>query len=234
MVRDQLLPTMAASAVRSVKGLSFLRFILEVWHLHASGYILDNHRSTTVNRTAAFRVPGPRTRQVEPGEGSPVRADRGRASNDRGRRAGPLKSRPKNPVDPEKRRAPSRLFRVLLQYWLGPPLILTTSRLFCRPPPRAYARAPPPRCGRLQARRRTDLLTTISPLAIDLRGPFAARLDARALRRRCARTPKSGQLVPAARIDGAECARACCAGADADAARRAAQPAPNVEPRPAA
>ena len=155
-----------------------------------------------MNRTAAFRVPGPRTRQVEPGEGSPVRADRGRASNDRGRRAGPLKSRPKNPVDPEKRRAPSRLFRVLLQYWLGPPLILTTSRLFCRPPPRAYARAPPPRCGRLQARRRTDLLTTISPLAIDLRGPFAARLDARALRRRCARTPKSGQLVPAARIDG--------------------------------
>ena len=59
--------------------------------------------------------------------------------------------------------------------------------------------APPPRCGRLQARRRTDPLTTISPFAIDLRAPFAARLEARAPRRRCALTPKSGQLMPAQR-----------------------------------
>ena len=39
------------------------------------------------------------------------------------------------------------------------------------------------------------------------RGPFAARLDARALRRSCARTPKSGQLVPAQRPTDACCAR---------------------------
>ena len=100
-------------------------------------------------------------------------------------------------------------------------------------PLRPRARAPPPRCGRLQARRRT-----ISPDAIDLHAPFAARLEALALRRRCARTPKSGQLVPALRpTDGAECARVLCrwcGGEGADAARRAAQPAPNVVPRPAA
>ena len=104
----------------------------------------------------------------------------------------------------------------------------------CRADPlRPRARAPPPRCGRLQARRRT-----ISPDAIDLHAPFAARLEALALRRRCARTPKSGQLVPALRpTDGAECARVLCrwcGGEGADAARRAAQPAPNVVPRPAA
>ena len=114
---------------------------------------------------------------------------------------------------------------------------LCTAPLGRRPfflPPRA--RAPPPRCGRLQARRRTELLPTISLFAIDLPAPFAARLDARALRRSCARTPKSGQLVPAARIDGAERARVLCrcGGEGADAARCAAQPAPNVVPRPAA
>ena len=38
------------------------------------------------------------------------------------------------------------------------------------------------------------------------RGPFAARLDARALRRSGARTPKSGQLVPS----GAECGASAC------------------------
>ena len=75
-------------------------------------------------------------------------------------------------------------------------------------------RGPLPRCGRLQARRRTERLPTISPLAIDLRAPlllpfppFAARLDTRALRRSCARTPKSGQLVPAQRPTDACCAR---------------------------
>jgi hypothetical protein len=51
-------------------------------------------------------------------------------------------------------------------------------------------RASAPRCDRLQARRRTALLPTISTFAIDLRAPFAARLDARALRRSCARTLK--------------------------------------------
>ena len=74
--------------------------------------------------------------------------------------------------------------------------------------PRVRARAPPPCCGRLQARWRVELLPRISPFAIDLRAPFAARLEARALRRSCAHTPKLGQLVPAARIDGAERARA--------------------------
>jgi len=79
------------------------------------------------------------------------------------------------------------------------------------------------RCGRLQARRRTALLT-ISPFAIDLSAPFAARLDARALRRRCARTPKSGQLVPAQHGSMARSARACCAGAAAKApTKRAAR-----------
>ena len=193
---------------------------------HASGYILARQPCRQPNGLPADREPA-------------------RSSRVKGVRSGPTVGGP--PTIEGAGRVRSKVALKILWtlkkgerradfsgYWLGPPLILTTSRLFCRPPPRAYARAPPPRCGRLQARRRTDLLTTISPLAIDLRGPFAARLDARALRRRCARTPKSGQLVPAARIDGAECARACCAGADADAARRAAQPAPNVDPRPAA
>ena len=53
-----------------------------------------------------------------------------------------------NPGDPEKGERSS-----LFGYWLGPPLI--------RPPPcknlsgLSLLRAPPPRCGRLQARRRT-------------------------------------------------------------------------------
>ena len=102
-------------------------------------------------------------------------------------------------------------------------------------------RGPPPRCGRLQARRRTERLPTISPLAIDLRAPlllpfppFAARLDARALRRSCARTPKSGQLVPAQRPTDACCARGPDRSVDnyilsichrrAQEARRRAQP----------
>jgi hypothetical protein len=119
---------------------------------------------------------------------------------------------------------------------LRAPLILTTCSLFLPTPSYHGAHARLPRCGRLQARRRTELLPTISLFAIDLPAPFAARLDARALRRSCARTPKSGQLVPAARIDGAERARVLCrcGGEGADAARCAAQPAPNVVPRPAA
>jgi hypothetical protein len=57
-------------------------------------------------------------------------------------------------------------------------------------------RASAPRCGRLQARRRTALPPTISPFAIDLRAPFAARLDARALRRRCTRTLNRASSCP--------------------------------------
>ena len=61
---------------------------------------------------------------------------------------------------------------------------------------RPRACAPPPRCGRLQARRRTALLPTISPFAIDLPALFAARLDARALRRSCARTLNRASSCP--------------------------------------
>jgi hypothetical protein len=80
----------------------------------------------------------------------------------------------------------------------------------------AGMRASAPRCDRLQARRRTALLPTISTFAIDLRAPFAARLDARALRRSCARTLK---LWPARARSStmALSARACCAGAAAKA-----------------
>jgi len=80
----------------------------------------------------------------------------------------------------------------------------------------AGMRASAPRCDRLQARRRTALLPTISTFAIDLRAPFAARLDARALRRSCARTLK---LWPARarKSTMALSARACCAGAAAKA-----------------
>ena len=48
---------------------------------------------------------------------------------------------------------------------------------------------------------------SIPPFAIDLRAPFAARLEARAPRRRCALTPESCQLVPAQRPTDASCAR---------------------------
>jgi hypothetical protein len=138
---------------------------------------------------------------------------------------------------PRALRAPARCARPPLflspQHGKIAPLIRASVQPFCAP---RDARASASRCGRLQARRRTALLPTISPFAIDLPALFAARLDARALRRSCARTLKSGQLVPAARIDGAERARVLCrcGGEGADAARCAAQPAPNVVPRPAA
>ena len=51
------------------------------------------------------------------------------------------------------------------------------------------------------------MLRTISPFPIDLRAPFAARLEALALRRRCAPTPKSVQLVAVQRPTDACCAR---------------------------
>ena len=94
---------------------------------------------------------------------------------------------------------------------------------------RARARAPPPRCGRLQARRRTERLPSISPFAIDLR--LRAALSPRARRsdwdsQHPSRASSSAQRT----TDGAERAHALCrcGGEVADAARRAAQPAPNV------
>ena len=74
------------------------------------------------------------------------------------------------------------------------------------------------------------------------RGPFAARLDARATEELRSDSQVGPAYVPVQRptvrpTDGAECARVLCrwcGGEGADAARRAAQPAPNVVPRPAA
>ena len=74
-------------------------------------------------------------------------------------------SRLLNPGDPEKGER-SSLFRVLART----PFNLSVQK-FVRP--LVAPRAPPPRCGRLQARRRTERLPTISPLAFDLRArPF--------------------------------------------------------------
>ena len=115
--------------------------------------------------------------------------------------------RPRVPCVPCVSRLPPVSF-----YWLGPPLIRPPTTFFLRPHARATLR---PCCGRLQARRRTALLPTISPFAIDLRAPFATRLDARALRRSCARTPKLGPAR--ARSTMALSARACCARAAAKA-----------------
>ena len=69
--------------------------------------------------------------------------------------------------DPEKGEH-SSLFRVLARTPFN-----SCVRVLPFLPPRARARgrAPPPRCGRLQAHRRTELLPTISPFAIDLRAP---------------------------------------------------------------
>ena len=114
------------------------------------------------------------------------------------------------PGDPEKGER-SSLFRVL--YWLGPPLIRACVRPTICPASSCSARLHPAAAGsRLQARRSSeDGARAPNHLSIchrPARVPFAARLDARALRRSCARTPKSGQLVPALRpTDGAECVR---------------------------
>ena len=102
-------------------------------------------------------------------------------------------------------------------YWLGPPFV-RASYIFLPPLARARARLRPAAAGsrRLGGRSKDgaapNLLSTCHQPA---RAPFAARLDARALRRSCARTPKSGQLVPVQRpqqrpTDGAECARVLC------------------------
>ena len=114
-----------------------------------------------------------------------------------------------NPGDPEKGER-SSLFRVL--YWLGPPLIRACVRPTICPASSCSARLHPAAAGsRLQARRSSEDGAAPNHLSIchrPARVPFAARLDARALRRSCARTPKSGQLVPALRpTDGAECVR---------------------------
>ena len=136
-----------------------------------------------------------------------------------------------NPGDPEKGER-SSLFRVLARTPFNSSV--RACKNLCG---LSLLRAPPPRYGRLQARRRTERLPTISPVlhlpSTCARGPFAARLDARALRRSCARTPKSGQLEPVQRpTDGAECARVLCrwcGGEGADAARRRAPP-PHAPP----
>ena len=83
-------------------------------------------------------------------------------------------------------------------------------------------------------------LPTFSPLAIDLRAALSPRALTRAryggaalgLPSRASSCPCSDQTMAlSARARGAYCR---CGGEGADAARRAAQPAPNVEPRPAA
>ena len=123
-------------------------------------------------------------------------------------------------------------------YWLGPPLIRASVRPKICPASPCSARLRPAAAGSRRVGGRSGSQPSLHLPSTCARGPFAARLDARALRRSCARTPKSGQLVPVQRpTDGAECARVLCrwCGCEgADAARRAAQPAPNVEPRPAA
>ena len=129
----------------------------------------------------------------------------------RGRQEANFTCNTSNPGDPEKGERSS-----LSGYWLGSPLIRAC---VLQPflPPRDARVLRPAAAGSIQARRRTALPPTISPFAIDLPAPFAARLDARALRRSCARTPKSGQLVPAQHGSMARSARACCAGAAAKA-----------------
>ena len=79
-------------------------------------------------------------------------------------------------------------------YWLGPPLIRPPCVLLPFFPGLSLLRAPPPRCGRLQARRRTERLPTISPLAIDLRARPFRRARAVPLGRDCVRQ-SGGVLV---------------------------------------
>jgi len=76
--------------------------------------------------------------------------------------------------------------------------------------------APPHRCGRLQARRRAELLPRISPFAIDLRAPRSPRALTRARYGGAALGfPSCGPAR--ARSTMARSARACCAGAAAKA-----------------
>ena len=131
----------------------------------------------------------------------------------------------------------SSLFRVLARTPFnssGRPTLFSSTR----------TRGPPPRCGRLQARRRTELLPTIRLPSTCVwpfrRTPRAPRLDAmtRALRWSRARAalelPSRASSCPCSDQPMALSARACCAGgAAAKAARRAPHPAPIVVPRPA-
>ena len=132
-----------------------------------------------------------------------------------------------NPGDPEKGER-SSLFRVLARTPFNScvqkfvqPLLAPRASAPLRPAPGASEDGAAP----------NYLSTCLRPA----RAPLSPR--ALTLRRSCARTPKSDQLVPALRpTDGSECARALrrwCGGEGADAARRAAHPAPNVVPRPA-
>jgi len=134
-----------------------------------------------------------------------------------------------NPGDPEKGER-SSLTRVLARTPFNS--CVRASYLF------AFARCAPPRPAATGSRRvggrRCSQPSLHSPST-------CARLSPRVLTRAryggaALGLSSSGQLVPAARIDGAECARVLCrcGGEGADAARCAAQPAPNVVPRPAA
>jgi hypothetical protein len=135
------------------------------------------------------------------------------------------------PGDPEKGERSS-----LSGYWLGVPLIRPCVRpcnLFAlramRAPPRPAAAGSRRVGGQRCSQPSLHLPSTCPPFSP--RALTRARYGGAALG-----LSSSGQLVPAARIDGAECARVLCrcGGEGADAARCAAQPAPNVVPRPAA
>ena len=118
-------------------------------------------------------------------------------------------------------------------YWLGPPLIRACVLPFFPSlsfAPRASAPLrPAPGASE-------DGAAPNDPLAIDLRAALSPRALTRARYGGAALgLPSRACSCPCS--DGAECARVLCrwCGCEgADAARRAAQPAPNVVPRPAA
>ena len=98
-------------------------------------------------------------------------------------------------------------------YWLGPPLIINSSSVLLPffPASPCSARLRPAAAGSRRVGGRSGSQPSLHLPSTCARAPFAARLDARALRWSCARTPKSGQLVPVQRPnDGAECARVLC------------------------
>ena len=96
-------------------------------------------------------------------------------------------------------------------YWLGPPLIRACVRPKICPASPCSARLRPAAAGSRRVAEDGAAPNHLSTCHRPACGPFAARLDARALRWSCARTPKSGQLVPVQRpTDGAECARVLC------------------------
>ena len=114
-------------------------------------------------------------------------------------------------------------------YWLGPPLIRASKKLCSL----SFAAAGSRRVGgRSGSQRSTCLRPARAPLSP--RALTRARYGGAALGlpSRASSCPCSDQPMALT----AECARVLCrcGGEGADAARRAAQPAPNVVPRPAA